>query len=181
MGGKDQKPHTRRPMTPATKAMFIFAVLMVLRLTVFRPELASDGKPRTNVVVQRVIDGDTFDLDDGSRVRMLGIDAPEAGFGDKTPQPFSAEATAWLKNRVEGHDVSLRIDYPKTDRYGRTLAWVFESDGTLVNELMLREGRVKLLADFGLPADLEPNLRNAEAEARIRKVGVWARKNKKSP
>ena len=179
MGRQEQKPHSRRPMTPAAKAMFIFAVLMVLRLVVFRPELASDGKPRTNVFVTHVIDGDTFDLDDGTRVRMLGIDAPEAGFGGKTPQPFSAAATEWLKDRIEDHEVALRIDYPKTDRYGRTLAWVFEADGTLVNELMLREGRVKLLADFGLPADLEPILRKAEAEARIRKVGVWARKNKK--
>jgi len=179
MGGKELKPRTRRPMTPATKAIFLFALLMVLRLAVFRPELASDGKPRTDVLVTHVIDGDTFELDDGTRVRMLGIDAPEAGFGDKIPQPFSAEATEWLKDRIEGHEVALRIDYPKTDRYGRTLAWVFEPNGTLVNELMLREGRVKLLADFGLPADLEPNLRKAEAEARIRKVGIWARKSKK--
>lgn len=166
-------------MTPAAKALLIFAVLMMLRLTVFRPELASDGKPRTTVLVEHVIDGDTFDLDDGTRVRMLGIDAPEAGFGDKLPQPFSAEATDWLRSRIEGREVALRIDHPKTDRYGRTLAWVFEQDGTLVNEIMLREGRVKLLADFGLPTDVEPALRQAEAEARIQKVGIWARKNKK--
>ena len=179
MGGKESKPRSRRPMTPATKAVLIFAVLMVLRLTIFRPELASDGKPRTTVLVQRVIDGDTFDLDDGTRVRMLGIDAPEAGFGDKTPEPFSSEATEWLKRRIEGREVALRIDYPKTDRYSRTLAWVFEPDGTMVNERMLREGFVKLLDDFGLPADLEPELRKAEAEARVRRVGVWARKSKK--
>ncbi|MDA1231134.1 MAG: thermonuclease family protein [Planctomycetota bacterium] len=178
MGGKERKPATRRPMTPANIALLIFVVLAVLRFAVFRPELASDGKPRTTVFVQRVIDGDTFDLDDGTRVRMLGIDAPEAGFGDKRPQPFSAEATEWLRNRIEGHEAALRIDYPKVDRYGRTLAWVFEADGTLVNEEMLREGRVKLLADFGLPADLEPNLRKAEAEARIRKIGIWAKKRK---
>ena len=175
MGGKDHQPRTRRPMTPATKAVFIFVILIVLRLTVFRPELASDGKPRTIVLVQRVIDGDTFDLDDGTRVRMLGIDAPEAGFGERKPQQFSAEATEWLRSRIEGREVALRIDSPRTDRYGRTLAWVFESDGTMVNELMLREGCAKLLADFGLPADLEPALRKADAQARIRKVGVWAR------
>ena len=179
MGNKEPKARSGRPLTPATKAMFIFAVLMVFRLVVFRPELASDGKPRITVLVTHVIDGDTFELDDGTRVRMLGIDAPEAGFGDKIPQPYSAEATQWLKDRIEGRQVAMRIDFPKTDRYGRTLAWVFEPDGTLVNELILREGRVKLLADFGLPADLEPNLRKAEAEARIRKVGIWARKTKK--
>ena len=178
MGRKDQKPRTRRPLTPATTAMLIFVVLAVVRTTVFRPELASDGKPRSKAVVQHVIDGDTFVLDDGRHVRMLGIDAPEAGFRGKLPERFAVEATDWLRNRIEGRDVALRIDYPKIDRYGRTLAWVFEPDGTLVNQQMLLAGRVKLLADFGLPADLEPTLRQAESEARIRKIGLWAPKRK---
>ena len=178
MGGKDQKPRTRRPLTPATAAMLIFVVLAVVRIAVFRPELASDGKPRSKAVVQHVIDGDTFVLDDGRHVRMLGINAPEAGFRGKLPERFAVEATDWLRNRIEGRDVALRIDYPKTDRYGRTLAWVFEPDGTLVNQQMLLAGRVKLLADFGLPADLEPTLREAESEARIRKIGLWAPKRK---
>ena len=178
MGGKDQKSRTRRPLTPATTAMLIFLVLAVVRTTVFRPELASDGKPRSKAVVQHVIDGDTFVLDDGRHVRMLGIDAPEAGFRGKLPERFAVEATDWLRNRIEGRDVALRIDYPKIDRYGRTLAWVFEPDGTLVNQQMLLAGRVKLLADFGLPADLEPTLRQAESEARIRKIGLWAPKRK---
>ncbi len=178
MGGKRQTPRTRRPLTPATTAMLIFVVLAVVRIAVFRPELASDGKPRSKAVVQHVIDGDTLVLGDGRHVRMLGIDAPEAGFGDKPREEFSAEATDWLRDRIEGREVALRIDYPKTDRYGRTLAWVFEPDGTLVNQQMLLAGRVKLLADFGLPADLEPTLREAESEARIRKIGVWAPKRK---
>ena len=178
MGRKDQKPRTRRPLTPATSAMLIFVVLAVVRIAVFRPELASDGKPRSKAVVQHVIDGDTFVLDDGRHVRMLGINAPEAGFRGKLPEPFSVESTDWLRARIEGREVALRIDFPKIDRYGRTLAWVFEPDGTLVNQQMLLAGRVKLLADFGLPADLEPTLRQAESEARIRKIGLWAPKRK---
>ena len=174
MGGKHPKARTRRPLTPATTAILVFVVLALLRIVVFRPELASDGKPRTKAYVSYVIDGDTFDLADGQRVRMLGIDAPEAGFGGKSPEAFSAEATDWLRNRIEGREVALRIDHPRTDRYRRTLAWVFEADGTLVNQQMLLAGRAKLLADFGLPADLEPTLRQAESEARIRRIGLWA-------
>ena len=165
-------------MTPATVAVLIFVVLAVLRVLVFRPELSSDGKPREKAVVKYVIDGDTFDLQDGRRIRMLGIDAPEAGFGGKEPEPFSTEATAWLRDRIEGREVLLRIDHPRIDRYGRTLAWVFEPDGILVNQQMLLTGHVRLLADFGLPADLEPALRQAESEARIRKLGLWAPRQK---
>ncbi len=178
MGGKDHKPRKHRPPTPATIAMLILVLLAVLRIAVFRPELASDGKPRSKAVVQHVIDGDTFVLDDGRHVRMLGIDAPEAGFGNKPREDFSAEATDWLRERIEGREVALRIDYPKTDRYGRTLAWVFEPNGTLVNQQMLSAGRVKLLAAFGLPVDLEPTLRQAESEARIRRIGLWAPRRK---
>jgi len=159
-------------------AVLIFVVLAVLRVLVFRPELSSDGKPREKAVVKYVIDGDTFDIQDGRRIRMLGIDAPEAGFGGKQAEPFSAEATAWLRDRIEGREILLRIDHPKTDRYGRTLAWIFEPDGILVNQQMLLAGHVKLLADFGLPADLEPVLRQAESEARIRRLGLWAPKRK---
>lgn len=161
-------------MTPATWAIVIFVVLAALRILVFRPDLTGDGKPRTKAVVEYVLDGDTFDLSDGQRVRMLGIDAPEAGFRGKRKDPFSEEATAWLRDRIQGREILLRIDHPKTDKYGRTLAWVFDENGTLVNQEMLRAGRVRLLADFGLPADLEPALREAESEARIRKLGIWA-------
>ena len=178
MNAADRRPRVRRSMSPAMIAMLIFVVLAVLRVAVFAPERAIDGKSRTPATVKYVIDGDTFDLEDGIRVRMLGIDAPEAGFGGKVAEPFSGEATDWLRDRIEGHPVSLRIDHPKTDRYGRTLAWVFEPDGTLVNRQMLLEGRVKLLPDFGLPPDLESSLRDAESEARIRKRGVWGRKPK---
>ncbi len=174
MGRKAPRRRSRRPMQPATMAMLIFVVLAVLRIVVFRPDPTSDGKPRTKAVVKYVIDGDTFDLSDGQRVRMLGIDAPEAGFHGERPEPFSEESTAWLRDRIQGREILLRIDHPKTDRYGRTLAWVFDKDGTLVNQQMLLAGRVKLLADFGLPADLEPALRQAESEARIRKLGLWA-------
>lgn len=163
-------------MPPSSIALLIFAVLAVLRIAVFAPERTNDGRPRTHATVKHVVDGDTFDLTDGTRVRMLGIDAPEAGFGDKIAEPFSEEATDWLRDRIEGHEVVLRIDFPRTDRYGRTLAWVFEPDGTLVNRQMLMEGRVKLLSAFGLPPDLDSSLRDAESEARIRKRGVWGQK-----
>ena len=121
-----------------------------------------------------VIDGDTFDLTDDRRVRMLGIDAPEAGYEDKIAEPYSDESTAWLRNRIEGHEVRLRIDAREKDRYGRLLAWVYDPDGTLINQQMLLDGKAKLLPDFGLPLDLEPSLRAAESEARLEKRGLWA-------
>lgn len=143
----------------------------------FKPETPGTQGHRETATVKRVLDGDTFDLTDGRRIRMLGIDAPEVSHEDQPAEPYSSEASEWLKSRIEGASVSLRVDSAKKDRYGRVLAWVYDENGKLLNEEMLADGLVKLLPDFGLPADLEPQLRQAESEARILKKGLWAPKN----
>lgn len=143
----------------------------------FKPETPGTQGHRETATVKRVLDGDTIDLTDGRRVRMLGIDAPEVAHEGQPAQPYSSEAAEWLKSRIEGASVSLRIDSAKKDRYGRVLAWVYDEHGKLLNEEMLADGLVRLLPDFGLPADLEPQLRQAESEARILKKGIWAPKN----
>lgn len=154
--------------------MIVFVVFAFLRMAVFRPETPGPQGHRETVTVKRVLDGDTFDLTDGRRIRMLGIDAPEVSHENQPAQPYSREATDWLRSRIEGASVLLRIDSTKKDRYGRTLAWVYDEQGKMLNEELLAEGLVRLLADFGLPADLEPQLRQAESEARILKKGVWS-------
>lgn len=173
----DRKPVSRsswQSPTPAGTAIIIFIVLALLRVLVFRPELdGASAAALERATVRYVIDGDTLDLSDGRRVRLLGIDAPEMGFDGKTAEPFSQEATDWLRERVEGRLVQLRIDSPKLDRYQRTLAWIFDDKGRLVNRDILLDGRARLLDSFGLPQDLEPDLREAESEARVRQIGLW--------
>jgi YD repeat-containing protein len=154
--------------------MIVFVVFAFLRMAVFRPETPGPQGHRETVTVQRVLDGDTLDLTDGRRIRLLGIDAPEMSHEDQRAEPYSQEATDWLRSRIEGASVSLRIDSAKKDRYGRTLAWVYDEQGRMLNEELLAEGLVRLLTDFGLPADLEPQLRQAESEARILKKGLWS-------
>jgi len=48
------------------------------------------------IIVERVIDGDTVQMPDGERVRLIGIDTPEVD------QCGSLEATAKLRELVEG-------------------------------------------------------------------------------
>ncbi|MFN9717983.1 MAG: thermonuclease family protein [Planctomycetota bacterium] len=172
----NRRPASRRSWqspSPSGTAIIIFIVLALLRVLVFRPELDRGTAELVQATVRYVIDGDTLDLDDGRRVRLLGIDAPEMGFDGGTAEPFAQKSTDWLKDRVEGRRVQLRIDSPKLDRYQRTLAWVFDDQGRLVNRDILLDGYARLLDSFGLPQDLEPSLREAESEARIRRVGLW--------
>ena len=74
---------------------------------------------REKVLVVRVLDGDTVELDTGFKVRLVNINAPEKGrFG-------SDEATAFLK-KFENKE--LEIEKLGTDRYGRILGRLFDSD-----------------------------------------------------
>ncbi|MEM6733134.1 MAG: thermonuclease family protein [Myxococcota bacterium] len=119
--------------------------------------------------VRRVIDGDTVELTDGTRVRYLLIDAPEIG---SSPECFGPEATTQNEALVLGRDVSLEYDQECNDRFDRLLAYVFVSD-RMVNEVMVQRGfaRVAVIA----PNDFyEARLRVAEQEARTAGAGLWS-------
>ena len=110
------------------------------------------GDPAT---VVRVIDGDTIVVRrDGQEetVRLLNIDTPETKHPNKAVQCLGPEATQALETLLRpGDDVVLRYDLERTDKYGRTLAGVFE-DEVLVNAEIARLG-------LGVPVVFEPNRR----------------------
>src|SRR3990167_10534897 len=72
-----------------------------------------------NIVVS-VPDGDSLQLKDGRRIRLLGIDAPEKG------RCMADEARAKLAELTKGRHV--RLKNVVTDDYGRQLATVIIED-----------------------------------------------------
>mmetsp|Transcript_25569 Transcript_25569/g.46182 ORF Transcript_25569/g.46182 Transcript_25569/m.46182 type:complete len:284 (+) Transcript_25569:335-1186(+) len=77
---------------------------------------------------RNVYDGDTLTLEDGSRVRLLGIDTPEL----KEKQPFALEAKEYSKKYCHEKDVWLTfqetggMDNEKNkDHYKRILAFIW--------------------------------------------------------
>ena len=85
-----------------------------------------------NMTVTEVVDGDTFYLGNGDKVRMLGINTPESG------RPYAQEATDFLTNMILGKEVTLVNDSKNSDSdsYGRLLAHVYVND-TSVNYCLL--------------------------------------------
>ena len=84
--------------------------------------------------VSAVIDGDTVDLSDGERVRLIGIDTPEQG------QPGYAAAAAAMSAMVLGHQAVLSPGAQQDrDRYGRLLRYV-DVDGQDVGLAMIAQG-----------------------------------------
>jgi len=128
--------------------------------------------------VIRVIDGDTFRVDDGSEkgmaVRLIGIDAPETRRTRRKEVGFFAEESGeYLSSLILGKSVRLEFDVDTFDHYHRVLAYVFLRDGTFLNARLLREGYAVVLT-------VPPNVRYAEQfvklarRAREKGRGLWA-------
>ena len=66
--------------------------------------------------VKQVYDGDTVLLEDGRRVRYLGINAPEFR------EPFYLKAKRFNESLVQGREIRLEFDVERADAYDRLLA-----------------------------------------------------------
>ncbi|MCB9772029.1 MAG: thermonuclease family protein [Candidatus Omnitrophica bacterium] len=91
-----------------------------------------------DAVVARVYDGDTIQLTNGDKVRLIGIDTPELHDSDKlfadanrTGQDIvkikamGQRAYQFTNRWVAGQKVRLEFDVEKRDKYGRILAYVY--------------------------------------------------------
>ena len=115
-----------------------------------------------------VIDGDTVELDDGRRLRYVGIDTPERD------EPFCNAARRANIELVGRGEVLVQVcrDEPR-DKYGRLLGWV-SVDGLDVGAELLGRGLARTLVIP--PCGLERAGRYAAVEsgARSAGLGLWA-------
>jgi micrococcal nuclease len=118
--------------------------------------------------VARVIDGDTVECDGIGRIRLIGMDTPEAD-----QEPFGAIATRALTALIPpGSDVEVERDVEPRDQYDRVLAYVW-TNGLMVNWAMVRQGYAVVLT-------YPPNVRYAgwftaaQQRARTERSGLWA-------
>jgi endonuclease YncB( thermonuclease family) len=115
----------------------------------------------------RVIDGDTLDIGP-VRIRLHGIDAPEAGqrCGKETGGSWRCgdQATARLAELVGGKEIECAAR--DRDHYGRIIAVCYAGEAE-VNDLLVREGLAWAFTRYS------QDYVAAEAEAQTRLVGVW--------
>ena len=123
-------------------------------------------------LVEHVVDGDTIIVEGVGSVRLIGVDTPETVHPDRPVEVFGREATAYTKGLVEGRTVRLEYDQERTDRYGRTLAYVYLEDGTFANAEIIRQGYGHAYTAF--PFRHMERFRELEREARQDRRGLWA-------
>ena len=138
---------------------------------VVRPEYIPDDYG----VVIKVYDGDTVLLEDGRKIRYLGIDTPETAkpfLGVMENDPYAEEAKQLNEEWVLGREVGLIYGTKRRDHYERTLAFVVV-DGTCVNAELVRHGlaRLFMLGDYFKYKDW---FHKAEKSARKKRWGIWS-------
>jgi uncharacterized protein (TIGR02246 family) len=115
----------------------------------------------------RIVDGDTIECRRVGRVRLIGMDTPEAG-----QEPYAEMATQALWSLFENAtSVGLEQDVELRDRYGRMLAYVW-ADSLMVNWALVRQGWAVVLT---YPPNVQyvDWLTEAQRLAREEGVGLW--------
>jgi len=135
------------------------ALAVLLPLAAHASELTGPAK---------IVDGDTIDVV-GKRIRLFGIDAPEAKQtcrdGSNVVYLCGQAAAKALREVVRGKDV--RCEPRDVDRYRRVVA-VCWAGGTNINERMVRDGWAVAYRQFS------KEFVEAENEAHEAKRGLWA-------
>lgn len=122
-------------------------------------------------LVTRVIDGDTFEIEGGNKVRMIGIDTPESVAPGKKVACYALEATLKTKELLEGSRVRLVKDKSDKDSFGRLLRYVYVED-MLVNKILVWEGYARVKR-YPPDTTLFTELKAAEQEAFREQKGLW--------
>ena len=156
-----------------SKLLWTLCVLSVVGQLVAQTSHTSHNHP-----VIRVVDGDTVVLSlDGvkTRIRLIGIDTPETVHPQKPVEHYGQEASTFLKNLLRGESVSLEYETEAatTDKYGRTLAYLYRApDGLFVNAEIVRQGYGHAYTRFSFK--YMEQFREYERIAREVGKGLWA-------
>ena len=117
--------------------------------------------------VTSIVDGDTIDCGAFGRIRLIGMDTPEAD-----QAPFGQMATQTLASLIPvGSEVLIEPDVEATDQYGRILGYIW-SGAVMVNWAMVRAGYAVVLT-------YPPNVQyvdwfeSAQITARSEFAGLW--------
>jgi len=171
--------------------IIIQKVTMRLKLILLSLLIASAAVAGEKAVVKRISDGDTIIVNiNGAKVkvRLIGIDTPEKSGNSKATRTSKRsgkdvesiisngkQAAAFLKSILhKGDTVVIEYDIDRLDKYGRTLAYVYLSDGRMLNDVIISSG-------YASPLTIPPNVKYKDLflksyqKARKDKIGLWSK------
>ncbi|MCS6885125.1 MAG: thermonuclease family protein [Acidobacteriota bacterium] len=128
-----------------------------------------------------VPDGDTVVLDNGEVVKLIGIICPPSEHAKVKGDALGNKARLLAEELMLSQSVDIIFDpvygpEGHRDKFGRALAYINLSKGlgkVIANEELLRAG-AGFFYDGGKTLELSKLLKNAELEARKKRIGIWA-------
>lgn len=161
------------------KSTLTIFILFCITLSSYSCKSAKITNEQHYYAVKKVVDGDTFWIDDGSakgtKVRLIGVDAPESRrTGRKEIGFYGKEAKQFLESFLQNKRVRLEYDVNMYDQYMRVLAYAYLEDGTFLNAYLVENGYAMVLT-------VPPNVKHSELflklqqNARIRNKGLWGK------
>jgi micrococcal nuclease len=168
----------------------IFVIVMFLLVSIaLSVNIVSNAGADSNGKLVGVIDGDTLLVElDGrtEKVRLIGIDTPESTFNQKALldskrthtdlkviTQLGKKAASYLESQLtKGATLRLEFDVEHRDKYSRVLAYVYRTDGQMLNELLLSNGYARLMTK---PPNVRHNRRfqSALQDAKKNNRGLW--------
>jgi endonuclease YncB( thermonuclease family) len=146
-----------------SKTWFLFFLLILIFAFSTQSWFFSQSNEFLRVI--GIKDGDTVVLLTAAKteitVRLSEIDAPEK------KQAFGTVSRTFLSDLIFGKEVSL--EKMGTDRYGRTLGFIFLRNGTNVNVEMVKNGMAWQYEKYSKSSVLK----KAQASAQSNKAGLW--------
>lgn len=161
-------------MRPLVLVYLLFALLpAACSLPGERPAGSETVSTANLYFVEEVIDGDTFILEDGEKVRLIGIDAPETPHSYKQRNfYYGIPAKDYLKDLIESREVKLEFDVEKRDQYGRLLAYAWLENGLFINAHLIEEGYARVVT-FPPNVKYHDQLHRLEDAAKKNRRGLW--------
>lgn len=182
------------------KIVIVFSILVVFfigcsdaprNVKVIGKETAKDeGKDKhfnyNSIKVTRIVDGDTFEIESGEKVRLIGIDTPEkfesnklnndsqiSEKGKKVIKKLGELSSLYSKKELLNFNIKLVPDSTNSDkdRYGRLLRYVFINDTILFNLQIIKDGYAYAYIKY--PFIYMEQFMEAQRVARENKIGLW--------
>lgn len=148
------------------KKIIIIIILLIIPINVYAN--------KTKVTLSSCIDGDTANFIENNekiKVRFLAVNTPEI----KTKDLYASEAKEFTCNLLtNAKEIYLEFDdgSDKTDKYGRTLAWIW-ADNILVQKELIKNGYAKVEYIYG-NYKYTDELKELEKIAQKNKVNIWS-------
>ncbi len=166
-----------RTLTHARIGLGVIAALAAIALSAIVGDTAPAARAVSSTATYRidhVADGDTVDLRNGARVRLVQIDTPEVYFGTEC---YGPQASAITKRLLPPGTAVRLLAEPATDRvdeYGRLLRYVIRArDGLDVNLRLVAVGAAAPYFYDGRRGMYAGRLEQLAKHARAEHLGLW--------